>query len=103
VSEESRALLHLATTDDEANRHWLATSQRMLPALSAGLRAAAGADPGSESLAWDVRASALMGALNVGYRRWAATPGSDLLAVITEAVDAVLPILGSALPAGTGE
>jgi AcrR family transcriptional regulator len=99
VSEASRALLHLATTDDEANRHWLATSLRMLPALSASLRAAAGAEPGSDPLIWDVRAAALIGALNVGYRRWAATPGSDLLAVVTEAVDAVLPILDpGALP-----
>ena len=103
VSEESRALLHLATTDDEANRHWLATSQRMLPALSASLRAAADAEPGSDPLIWDVRAAALIAALNVGYRRWAATPGSDLLAVITEAVDTVLPILGPALPARRGE
>jgi AcrR family transcriptional regulator len=93
VSEESRALLHLATTDEEANRHWLATSQRMLPALSASLCAAAGAEPGSDPLAWSVRASALLGALNVGYRSWAATPGSDLLDVIAEAVDTVLPIL----------
>lgn len=103
VSEESRALLHLATTDDEANRHWLATSQRMLPALSASLRAAANAEPGSDPLVWDVRASALVGALNVGYRRWAATPGSDLIAVITEAVDAVLPILGTGVLAHRGE
>lgn len=103
VSEESRALLHLATTDDEANRHWLATSQRMLPALSACLSAAAGAEPGSDPVTWEVRAAALMGALNVGYRRWAATPGSDLLAVITEAVDTVLPILDPALLAHRGE
>ena len=96
VSEESQALLHLATTDDEANRHWLATSQRMLPALSVSLRAAAGAEPGSDPLAWDVRASALLSALNVGYRSWAATPVADLLTVITEAVDAVLPILDPA-------
>lgn len=103
VSEESRALLHLATTDDEANRHWLATSQRMLPALSASLRAAAGAEPGSDSLLWDVRASALLGALNVGYRRWAAAPKSDLIAVIGEAIDAVLPILGRGAVAHHGE
>jgi hypothetical protein len=34
-----------------------------------------------------------MSAFNIGYHHWAATPGSDLIAVITEAVDAVLPIL----------
>jgi AcrR family transcriptional regulator len=93
VSEESRALLHMATTEDEVNRHWLATSQLMLPALSDSLRVAAGAEPGSNPLAWEVRAAALMSAFNVGYHHWAATPGSDLNAVITEAVDAVLPIL----------
>ena len=93
VSEESRALLHMATTEDEVNRYWLSTAQQMLPALSDSLRAAAGAKPGSDSLTWEVRAAALMSAFNVGYRRWAATPGSDLVAVITEAVDAVLPIL----------
>ncbi len=99
VSEESRALLHLATTDDEANRHWLATSQRMLPALAAILRAAAGAEPGTDPVAWDVRASALLNAFNVGYQSWAATPESDLLTVITGAVDTVLPILDPALGA----
>jgi hypothetical protein len=65
----------------------------MLPALSDSLRVAAGADPGSDPVAWEVRAAALMSAFNIGYHHWAATPGSDLIAVITEAVDAVLPIL----------
>jgi AcrR family transcriptional regulator len=103
VSEESRALLYLATTEDEVNRHWLSTAQRMLPALSDSLRAAARVEPGSDPLVWEVRAAALMSAFNVGYRRWAATPGSDLVAVITEAVDAVLPILDvGALSAETG-
>lgn len=102
VSEESRALLHLATTEDEVSRHWLSTSLRMRPALSDSLRAAAGAEPGSDPVTWEVRAAALMSALDVGYRRWAATPGSDLVAVITEAVDAVLPILDpGALTAAT--
>jgi AcrR family transcriptional regulator len=96
ASQQSQALLHLATTDEEANRHWLATSQRMLPALAASLRAAAGAEPDDDPLAWNVRASALIGALNVGYRNWAATPGSDLLDVITDAVDVVLPIVDPA-------
>jgi AcrR family transcriptional regulator len=98
VSEESRALLYLATTEEEVNQHWLSTSERMLPALSVSLRAAAGAEPGSDAVTWEVRAAALMSALNIGYRRWAATPGSDLLAVVTEAVDAVLPILSPSAP-----
>jgi AcrR family transcriptional regulator len=96
VSDESRALLHMATTEEEVSRHWLATSQRMLPALSASLRNAAGAEPGSDPLTWEVRAAALLSAINVGYRHWAATPGSDVVAVVTEAVDAVLPILDPA-------
>jgi AcrR family transcriptional regulator len=99
VSAESRALLYLATTEDEVNRHWLSTSQRMLPALSLTLRAAAGAEPDSDPVPWEVRAAALIGALNTGYRRWAAIPGSDLLAVVTEAVDTVLPILDPGAPA----
>jgi AcrR family transcriptional regulator len=103
VSEESRALLHLATTEDEVSGHWLSTSLRMRPALSDSLRAAAGAEPGSDPVTWEVRAAALLGALDVGYRRWAATPGSDLVSVITEAVDAVLPVLDpGALSAETG-
>jgi hypothetical protein len=37
-----------------------------------------------------------LGALNVGYHNRAATPGSDVLAVITEAADAALTILDPA-------
>jgi AcrR family transcriptional regulator len=96
VSEESRALMHLAITEDEVNRHWLSTSQRMLPSLTGILCAAARCDPGCDSVTWEVRSAALLSAITVGYRRWATTPGTDLLAVITEAVDTVLPILGPA-------
>lgn len=95
ASDESRALLYLITTDDEASQFALATSQRMLAPLSAILRGAAHAATDRDDVAWDVRAAALLGALSVGYRYWAATPGSDLLAVVTTAVDAVLPILQS--------
>jgi AcrR family transcriptional regulator len=93
ASEDSRGLLYLITTDDEASQFALATSQRMLPSLSAILRAAAGADIDDNRVTWEVRAAALLDALSIGYRYWAATPGSDLLAVVTEAVDTVLPIL----------
>jgi hypothetical protein len=75
----------------------------MLPALAAILRAAAGAEPGTDPVAWDVRASALLNAFNVGYQSWAATPESDLLTVITGAVDTVLPILDPALGARNSE
>ena len=93
ASEESRELLYLITTDEEASQFALATSERMLPSLSAILRTAAGAEIDANHVAWAVRAAALLNALSVGYRYCAATPGSDMLAVVTEAVDVVLPIL----------
>jgi hypothetical protein len=93
ASEESRALLHLITTDEEASQFALAASQRMLPSLSAILRAASGVETDDDPAAWEVRAAALLDALSIGYRYWARTPGSDLLAVVTGAVDTVLPIL----------
>ena len=85
----------------QVSRHWcsgasqvaLATAQRMLPPISAVLRTVAGAEPGEDTVAWEVRAAALLDAMSLGYRHWAATPGSDLLAVVTDAVDTVLPIL----------
>jgi AcrR family transcriptional regulator len=94
ANEESRDLLYQITTDQDASEFAIATSQRMVPTLSAILRAAAGVgvDDGQE-VAWDVRAAALLDALSIGYRHWAATPESDLLAVVTEAVDTVLPVL----------
>lgn len=93
-SEESRAIMHLATTDDEVSRYWLSTSQRMMSPLSAILRGAGNADTDHDDIVtWEVRAAALLAALNVAYRRWATTAGSDLMAVVTDAVDTVLPIL----------
>lgn len=103
ASEESRALLYLTTTDDEATQFAIATSERMLPALSVILRATAGVDTEADPVAWQVRAAALLNALTIGYRCWAATPGEDLLSVVTEALDAVLPILQPETPrAGNG-
>lgn len=93
ASEESRALLYLITIDEEASQVALATAQRMLPPMAAVLRTAARADTGEDTVAWEVRAAALLDAMSLGYRYWAATPGSDLLAVVTDAVDTVLPIL----------
>lgn len=93
ASEESRELLHLITTDEEASQFALATSERMLPSLSAILRTVAGAEIDDDQLAWEVRAGSLLNALSLGYRYCAATPGSDMLAAVTEAVDVVLPIL----------
>jgi AcrR family transcriptional regulator len=93
ASEESRALLYLITIDEEASQVALSTAQRMLPPMSAVLRTVAGAEAEADTLAWEVRAAALLDAMSLGYRHWAATPGSDLLAVVTDAVDTVLPIL----------
>jgi hypothetical protein len=93
VSEESRALMHLAVTEDEVNRHWMTTSQRMLPSLAGILRSAADSGSDRNPVPWEVRGAALLSAFTVGYRWWAEAPGSDLLAVITEAVGTVLPIL----------
>jgi AcrR family transcriptional regulator len=109
-SEENRAMLYLVTTEDEVSRYWLATSQRMIAPLAATLRASsrndmARSDPASAGLGrddpviWDVRAAALLGAMNCAYRRWANTSGSDLIDLVTDAVDTVLPILSPSAPA----
>jgi AcrR family transcriptional regulator len=92
ASEESRGLLYQITTDDDASAFAVATSQRMVPALAVILRTAARAEK-DDLVAWQVRAAALLDALSIGYRHWAATPDSDLLAIVTETVDIVLPIL----------
>jgi hypothetical protein len=46
-----------------------------------------------DSLLWEVRASALIGAISTAYRRWATTPGSELSSFVAVAVDAVLPVV----------
>jgi AcrR family transcriptional regulator len=98
-SEESRAMIYLVITEDEVSRHWLSTSQRMIAPLAATLRAAdriaSGGGPSARDspVAWEVRAASLLGALNCAYRRWANTSGSDLIELVTDAVDTVLPIL----------
>lgn len=92
ASDQSRALMHLVVTEDEVSQLWLSTAQRLLPRLANILRDATPGDSG-DTVAWEARAGALIGALNVGYRRWATTPGSDLIGLVSEAVDAVLPIL----------
>ncbi|MCW2512982.1 MAG: Transcriptional regulator [Mycobacterium sp.] len=95
ASEESRNLMHLVVSEDEVYGHWLLTSQRMAPVLADTLRIAASAHPDHEDpMLWEVRASALLAAFSSAYRRWASTSGSDLLELVTHAVDTVLPILG---------
>jgi hypothetical protein len=77
---------------------FLGASHRVQKTLAAALRAATASvcpsDPSAEDLLrWEVRASALIGAITTGYRRWATTPGSELQSLITTAVDAVLPVV----------
>ncbi|MCW2686778.1 MAG: Transcriptional regulator [Mycobacterium sp.] len=93
-SEESRAIMYLVVTEDEVSRYWLSTSQRMVPVLAATLRSACQADQEAEDqMVWEVRAGALLAAFNSAYRRWAVSPGSDLIELVAKAVDTVLPIL----------
>ncbi len=90
--DESRAIMHLATVEDEVLGHWLATSQRMLGWLGTILQKAAGPDD-IDPLGWEIRAAVLLSAFNVAYQRWAAAPEADLMELVTHAVDTVLPAL----------
>jgi AcrR family transcriptional regulator len=99
LDDESREM-RLAAADEIAWRYFLGAASRNEPVLAAALRAAAGRDEsgepsGDELLLWDVRASALLGAIAAAYRRWATTPGSELSDLAAKAVDAVLPAIGS--------
>jgi AcrR family transcriptional regulator len=96
LNEESREMMRLAAADEEVWRYFLGATSRMLPTTAATLRAAAThdlpAEPTSDdTLLWDVKANALLGALAAAYRHWAATPGSDLSTLVAAAVDVVLP------------
>ena len=67
--------------------------------LAAALRSAAGQDEGEghtdEQLVWEVRASALLGAIGTAYHRWATSPGSELSDLIDVAVEVVLPAVAT--------
>jgi AcrR family transcriptional regulator len=100
LDDESREMMRLAAADEIAWRYFLGAASRNEPVLAAALRAAAGRDESGEPsadelLLWDVRASALLGAIAAAYRRWATTPGSELSDLAAKAVDAVLPAIGS--------
>jgi AcrR family transcriptional regulator len=100
LDDESREMMRLAAADEIAWRYFLGAASRNEPVLAAALRAAAGRDEsdepsGDELLLWDVRASALLGAIAAAYRRWATTPGSELSDLAAKAIDAVLPAIGS--------
>ena len=100
LNGESREMMRLAAADEKAWRYFLGATNRVQPTLAAALRAATEPEPPADPPAenpffWDVRASALLGAITTAYRRWATTPGSDLSGLIATAVDAVLPVIVS--------
>lgn len=104
LNEESREMMQLASTDEKVWRYFLGATDRMQPTLAATLRGATGHEqqaPASadQPLLWDVRASALFGAISTAYRRWAATPGSELTDLVAAAIDVVLPIVTDERPA----
>lgn len=94
-------MMRLAASDEIAWRCFLGAASRTEPQLAAALRASA--EPSTpheasddELWLWDVRASALLGAIAAAYRRWATTPGSELSDLAAAAVDTVLPVFASA-------
>jgi AcrR family transcriptional regulator len=99
IGKEQREMLKLATAHDEVWQYFLGATSRMQPTLASTLRRAA--DPSDrrsrtsagEQLLWEVRASALLGAITTAYRRWATTPGSKLEELVGAAVDTVIPCL----------
>jgi AcrR family transcriptional regulator len=103
LNEESREMMRLASTDEKVWRYFLGATNRMQPTLAATLRGAAGheeqaAASADQPLLWDVRAGALFGAISTAYRRWAATPGSELVDLVGAAIDVVLPIVTDERP-----
>jgi AcrR family transcriptional regulator len=101
LNGESREMMRLAAADEKVWRYFLGASHRVQTTLAAALRvttASEGAtEPSDEELLlWDVRASALIGAITTAYRRWATVPDSELSALIATAVDDVLPVVSAA-------
>ncbi len=84
-------MMNLAATEDDVTRYWIEATQRMRPKLTAILRTAAGDTENDGDFQWEVRAASLLAALNLAYQRWGTLPGSDLLDLVTAAVDTVLP------------
>lgn len=101
LNGESREMMRLAATDEKVWRYFLGASHRVQTTLASALRATTATEYATEPsandvLLWDVRASALIGAITVAYRRWATVPDSELSALIATAVDEVLPVVASA-------
>jgi AcrR family transcriptional regulator len=100
IGKEHREMMKLATAHEEVWQYFLGATSRMQPKLAATLRRAA--DPSDrtpltsvgEQLLWEVRASALLGAITTAYRRWATTPRSKLEDLVADAMDTVMPCLG---------
>jgi AcrR family transcriptional regulator len=100
LTGESREMMRLAASDEKAWRYLLGATSQLQPMLATALQDAndpeQSAEPGAdEQLLWEVRASALLGAITTAYRRWATATGGELSSVITIAVDAVLPVITS--------
>ncbi|MEE6174918.1 TetR/AcrR family transcriptional regulator [Mycobacterium sp. 050134] len=100
LNAESREMMRLAAADEKAWRHFLAAADRAQPTVAAVLRAASGPaqlpdGAADDSLIWEVRASAVLGAVTTAYRRWATTDGQPLPVLVAGAIDAVLPVISS--------
>jgi AcrR family transcriptional regulator len=99
LNGESREMMRLTAADQNAWRYFLGAASKMQPTVAAALRSAAGRYEGGdctdEQLAWDVRASALLGAISTAYRRWATSPSSELPDLIAAAVEVVLPAVAT--------
>lgn len=100
LNGESREMMRLAAADEKAWRYFLGAANRVQPTLAAALRSAI--EPGSpaedaagDSLIWEVRASAVLGAISTAYRQWATTSGYQLSTLVASAIDAVLPVVTS--------
>jgi AcrR family transcriptional regulator len=96
MDEEIREMMRIASNDEEVWRYFLGATNRLQPALAVTLKAAAGATGAcspAEDLVWDVRSSALLGAIATAYRLWATTTDLELSDLIGTAVATVLPSL----------
>jgi hypothetical protein len=93
LNHESREMMRIASADERVWRYFLGATTRMQPTLAATLRASAPETSDDAELLWEVRASALLGAIATAYRQWATIPDSELADLVAEAVDVVLPAI----------
>lgn len=107
LNTESREMMRLAAADEKAWRHFLAAANRAQATVAAALRTASDpaqlpAGAADDSLIWEVRASAVLGAVTTAYRRWATADGHPLPVLIASAINAVLPVVVSSPGAAPG-